>query len=127
MAKGSLDNAQRCVARDMFADGHAKGPIDRHLVLDVMAGHRARDVKVFAPYRSCQLPTFEDVAALERMPPTSAAHLLVFALGHRQERSCLRRRRRQASPLLLSDEPVHWSAPPVPGGRLLPLDYKGAL
>ena len=58
---------QWCDTRDMTADGHTKGSIDRQLLLEVMVGTQVykHDVKSFAPYRSS--PT-------KYTPPVSAAH-----------------------------------------------------
>ena len=64
---GILSNVQWCDTRDMTADGHTKGSIDRQLLLEVMVGTQVykHDVKSFAPYRSSQPGN---------SPPSSAAH-----------------------------------------------------
>eukprot|EP00959_Pyramimonas_sp_CCMP1952_P472603 9500309-Pyramimonas_sp.AAC.1 len=40
MDVGIVHNAQWCDSRDMTADGHTKGSIDRELFLEVMSGNQ---------------------------------------------------------------------------------------
>eukprot|EP00959_Pyramimonas_sp_CCMP1952_P093870 1963765-Pyramimonas_sp.AAC.1 len=53
MDRGLVHNAQWCDARDMTARGHAKGRVDRALLLQVMDGNQPfkREVKKCMPYR----------------------------------------------------------------------------
>ena len=48
-----VEAIQWCDTRDMTADGHTKGCIERDLLLEVMSGHEAykHDVKRYSPYR----------------------------------------------------------------------------
>ena len=48
-----IEAIQWCDTRDMAADGHTKGCIERNLLLEVMSGHQAykHDVKRYSPYR----------------------------------------------------------------------------
>ena len=48
-----IEAIQWCDTRDMTADGHTKGCIERDLHLEVMSGHQAykHDVKRYSPYR----------------------------------------------------------------------------
>ena len=64
---GILSNIQWCDTRDMTADGHTKGSIDRQLLLDVMVGIQfyKHSVKTFTPFRN---------SSNKFAPPTSAAH-----------------------------------------------------
>ena len=50
---GIVHNVQWCDTRDMTADGHTKGSIDRDGLLEVMSGTQSfrYDVKQFVPYR----------------------------------------------------------------------------
>ena len=50
---GIIEIVQWCDTRDMTAGGHAKGSIDRELLLDVMAGNQTykHDVKSYTPFR----------------------------------------------------------------------------
>ena len=50
---GLLEAIQWCDTRDMTADGHTKGCIDRQLLLDAMQGRQLfkHDVKLFRPHR----------------------------------------------------------------------------
>ena len=54
MALGIIENVQWCDTRDMTADGHTKGSIDRQLLLEVMAGKQQyrHGVKAHTPHRS---------------------------------------------------------------------------
>ena len=54
MALGIIENVQWCDTRDMTADGHTKGSIDRQLLLEVMAGKQQyrHGVKTHTPHRS---------------------------------------------------------------------------
>ena len=49
-----IESVQWCDTRDMTADGHTKGVIDRKLLLELMSGHQAYkyDVKRHTPHRS---------------------------------------------------------------------------
>lgn len=51
---GFIKAVQRCDTRDVTAEGHTKGIIDRDLLLDVMSGHHAykHEVKRYSPYRN---------------------------------------------------------------------------
>jgi len=53
---GLIDTIQWCDTRDMTADGHTKGSIDRELLLEVMAGrqHFKHEVKKYVPHRKSQ-------------------------------------------------------------------------
>lgn len=48
-----IDELQWCDTRDMTADGHTKGSVDRKMLLDLMSGRQSylHDVKIFPPYR----------------------------------------------------------------------------
>ena len=50
---GLIESLQWCDTRDMVADGHTKGSIDRELLLDLMKGIQKyrHDVKKYTPYR----------------------------------------------------------------------------
>ena len=50
---GLIHNVRWCDTRDMTADGHTKGSIDRRLLLQLMDGHHEfkYDVKTHTPYR----------------------------------------------------------------------------
>ena len=50
---GVLTNVQRCDARDMTADGHTKGSIDRDLLSKIMGGYQKymHDTKTHEPHR----------------------------------------------------------------------------
>ena len=50
---GLIESLQWCDTRDMTADGHTKGSIDREMLLDLMKGKQVyrHDVKKYAPYR----------------------------------------------------------------------------
>ena len=50
---GILEAIQWCDTRDMTADGHTKGQIDRKLLLEVMSGHQTyrHSVKRHTPHR----------------------------------------------------------------------------
>ena len=50
---GLIESLQWCDTRDMVADGHTKGSIDRELLLDLMNGIQKyrHDVKKYTPYR----------------------------------------------------------------------------
>ena len=58
---GLLESIQWCDTRDMTADGHTKGSIDRQLLLEVMRGHQAykHEVKRHTPHRVSDLPAVE--------------------------------------------------------------------
>ena len=51
-----IESIQWCDTRDMTADGHTKGCIDRKMLLDLMTGHQTyqHDVKRHTPHRSSQ-------------------------------------------------------------------------
>lgn len=53
---GLIDSIQWCDTRDMVADGHTKGSIDRQLLLDLMKGQQEYkyDVKKYVPHRQYQ-------------------------------------------------------------------------
>jgi hypothetical protein len=53
---GLIDSIQWCDTRDMVADGHTKGSIDRQLLLDLMNGQQEYkyDVKKYVPHRQYQ-------------------------------------------------------------------------
>ena len=53
MQAGIVHSIQWCDTRDMTADGHTKGSIDRDLLLQVMQGVQSFkfEVKRYAPYR----------------------------------------------------------------------------
>jgi len=50
---GLISRAQWCDTRDMTADGHTKGCIDRHLLLELMSGRQAyqHPVNIHIPHR----------------------------------------------------------------------------
>ena len=50
---GIITAIQWCDTRDMTADGHTKGSIDRHLLLQLMSGRQkyAHDVKQYTPHK----------------------------------------------------------------------------
>ena len=54
MSNGVVHGIQWCDTRDMTADGHTKGSIDRDLILQAMAGQQTfkHEVKRYSPYRS---------------------------------------------------------------------------
>eukprot|EP00959_Pyramimonas_sp_CCMP1952_P144422 3023287-Pyramimonas_sp.AAC.1 len=56
MERGIVDSIQWCDTRDMTADGHTNGSIDRDMILQVMGGTQTfkRDLKRHAPYRAGQ-------------------------------------------------------------------------
>ena len=64
---GIISNIQWCDTRDMTADGHTKGSIDRQLLLEVMVGTQVykHSVKSFTPFRS---------SASKDTTPKRAAH-----------------------------------------------------
>jgi hypothetical protein len=49
-----IESVQWCDTRDMVADGHTKGCIDRQLLLEVMRGHQVYkfNVKSYSPHRT---------------------------------------------------------------------------
>ena len=51
LALGIISGVQWCDTRDMTADGHTKGCIDRELLLEVMQGRQSfkHPVKEFVP------------------------------------------------------------------------------
>ena len=53
MERGIVHSVQWCDTRDMTADGHTKGSIDRELLLQVMSGQQSfkHDLKKFVPHR----------------------------------------------------------------------------
>jgi hypothetical protein len=53
---GLIDTIQWCDTRDMVADGHTKGSIDRQLLLNLMKGQQEykHDVKKYFPHRQYQ-------------------------------------------------------------------------
>ena len=53
MTKGIVYAIQWCDTRDMTADGHTKGSIDRDGILQVMAGQQTfkHEVKRYSPHR----------------------------------------------------------------------------
>ena len=53
MEFGIVHSVQWCDTRDMSADGHTKGSIDRDLLLQAMEGKQKYkfDVKAFVPFR----------------------------------------------------------------------------
>ena len=55
-----IDELRWCDTRDMTADGHTKGCIDRALLLKLMAGNQAflHTLKKHVPYRSDRQGTF---------------------------------------------------------------------
>jgi hypothetical protein len=48
-----IESLQWCDTRDMTADGHTKGCIDRHLLLELMKGQQVykHDVQKYTPWR----------------------------------------------------------------------------
>jgi hypothetical protein len=58
---GIIESVQWCDTRDMTADGHTKGSIDRQLLWDLMSGHQAYkfEVKTYTPHRSLTNETGE--------------------------------------------------------------------
>ena len=56
MQLGIVDEAQWCDTRDMTADGHTKGCIDRKMLIDLMHGiqHFNHEVKTYRPFRGTQ-------------------------------------------------------------------------
>ena len=54
MDRGIVHSVQWCDTRDMTADGHTKGSIDRDLLLQVMSGYQAfkHELKTYAPFRA---------------------------------------------------------------------------
>ena len=56
MQKGIVDEAQWCDTRDMTADGHTKGCIDRKMLIDLMHGIQVfnHEVKTYRPFRGTQ-------------------------------------------------------------------------
>ena len=53
MDRGIVHSVQWCDTRDMTADGHTKGSIDRDLLLQVMSGSQTFkcELKTYAPFR----------------------------------------------------------------------------
>ena len=53
MSTGIVHSIQWCGTREMTADGHTKGSIDREGILQVMSGRQAfaHEVKRYSPYR----------------------------------------------------------------------------
>jgi hypothetical protein len=53
---GLIESVQWCDTRDMTADGHTKGTIERHLLLEAMDGRQAykHDVKTYRPHRQSE-------------------------------------------------------------------------
>eukprot|EP00959_Pyramimonas_sp_CCMP1952_P019887 420016-Pyramimonas_sp.AAC.1 len=56
MERGIVHSIQWCDARDLTADGHTKGSIDREMLLRVMGDIQAvkHDLKRQTPYRAGQ-------------------------------------------------------------------------
>eukprot|EP00959_Pyramimonas_sp_CCMP1952_P067698 1412946-Pyramimonas_sp.AAC.1 len=56
MERGIAHSIQWCDTRDMTADGHAKGSIDREMLLQVMGYIQAfkHSLKMHTPYRAGQ-------------------------------------------------------------------------
>ena len=54
VAIGVIQHVQWCDTRDMTADGHTKGCVDRTLLLQLMQGHQEyhHSVKTHTPHRS---------------------------------------------------------------------------
>ena len=54
MERNIVHCIQWCDTRDMTADGHTKGSIDRELLLQVMSGYQSfkHEVKKYVPYRA---------------------------------------------------------------------------
>ena len=53
MSTGIVHSIQWCDTRDMTADGHTKGSIDREGISHIMSGRQAfsHEVKRYSPYR----------------------------------------------------------------------------
>jgi hypothetical protein len=53
MMMGLIHAVQWCDTRDMTADGHTKGSVDRHLLLEAMSGRQVfiHQCKTYSPYR----------------------------------------------------------------------------
>ena len=69
MERGIVHCVQWCDTRDMTADGHTKGSIDRDLIYQVMDGIQAfkYDLKKHVPYRAGQTSKAEsEPPAMER-------------------------------------------------------------
>ena len=68
MERGIVHCVQWCDTRDMSADGHAKGSIDRDLLYKVMEGIQAfkYDLKKHVPFRAAQ------TNRVESEPPATA-------------------------------------------------------
>ena len=64
MERGIVHCVQWCDTRDMTADGHTKGSIDREGLLEVMSGTQSfkYDVKQFVPYRGSTAKTQPNVS-----------------------------------------------------------------
>ena len=64
MQLGLIRALQWCDARDMTADGHTKGCIDRKLLMQVMSGELVMEhpVKTFSPYKQRSEAPAEHVA-----------------------------------------------------------------
>eukprot|EP00959_Pyramimonas_sp_CCMP1952_P473109 9501148-Pyramimonas_sp.AAC.2 len=54
MERGTVHSIHRCDTREMTADGHTKGRIDRDMLLQVMGGIPTfkHDAKRHTPYRA---------------------------------------------------------------------------
>ena len=83
MERGIVHCVQWCDTRDMSADGHTKGSIDRDLLYQVMEGIQGfnYDLKKHVPFRAAQ--TNKD----DSEPPATVRHAEKSAAGKPAERS----------------------------------------
>lgn len=85
LAAGIVDNIQWCDTRDMTADGHTKGSIDRAGLIEVMSGRQrySHDTKEYRPYRPPKATTTNSEARpwIRARTPEKATKRVCFVLG----------------------------------------------
>ena len=86
LAAGIVDNIQWCDTRDMTADGHTKGSIDRAGLIEVMSGRQrySHDTKEYRPYRPPKPATTTNSEArpwIRARTPEKATKRVCFVLG----------------------------------------------
>ena len=84
MQNGIVDEIQWCDTRDMTADGHTKGSIDRKQLLEVMQGYQAfqHPVKKYKPHRAgngSAKPSGNAGSLQESLPPRKYTTLQTYA------------------------------------------------
>ena len=80
MERGIVHCVQWCDTRDMSADGHTKGSIDRELLYQAMIGNQIfkYDLKKHVPFRAGQTSEQPTVRVAGKPAEGSARSLVVF-------------------------------------------------